>query len=1170
MKESGRESRISPSGLKRLLSPQDIKKKLRPRSRSNSPEGAISPYRRLEIPPDLSSATEVCSVKSDVKEEVSQLDRQDINPGLESGHASICSPQLSLRSISSSNGGSNSTASQQNTRLLFYPSLELSSEIETDLLEFLNSLYWILESKRVNKSMEKIERVILLCAPFERRDVIGIDNDSKSRQKKKGRWKKHIGDLALQAGLPLEALELYNAACEILRSEKDFLWLAGALEGLASASVMFIYPDLKQHPVLQRVSSFCNSSTKRFDSTTRSLPTHLDVGEQRKPVKYCLSPDGIIDKYHEAIVHYTKFRNAGPIEAEASIKAVQVLIKQKKNLRASEFLQNVVFIHLQLSDDEKIHHMSALSNLYKSIGFYKKSSFFKRIAAMKCIASQNPQPNWNNCYNLLYEALPGYGISLDPNILSPMNRMGWVSLQVQLLQELISVAKRMGNFQLAVRHASLLLHALADVMNPSNLADLAKQVEALASNCECTTAPLVLANGTIVPPVNLLFIPLVKVFKVMNLPVHLRPQKITPGDTKPNGPFIYAAFQNGANNRNKDKSKVSFNLVAGEVCDVLISMFNPMPFELKVTEMQLLVDGVDFDSNNVDVTLPVGPAVHKVILTGIPRESGELIFTGYSSKLLGIRSQCKLKNIPHISEDQYTVRVIESLPVLNIVGENPRKSINPVNIPSSNGLGMSVVVYGGESCECNIMLFNNSTFPVDIVDLQLLTKFDKHTAMFTWSDGNLKSQLPIKPQSSASLTVYVHGNMDFLCLGGKHVDDPEFTSLVSTGVPNISFISGPGSLFSRLSGSAMASIPIGLRSQKSRRAESSLSLSSHRSGSSSKSSSSRMGRGTDLMSSESGRHVSIALRLNYSGGPGFAAGYTRSASVSISVEIVPSILVTKWDMMPSEMPDHVYLVLDILNVTQNEIEIQYAKTKCIAIEGGESCRIPVPVERCPLSKLEHLYTLDAQGELQPIDENEVNKICCEHLASLVDLSWVMNLNNNFDRANNGSGSVRELTGKANLNGIVCTPAMLSILRMYPVQFNISVNGESWSPEKGDVLATCGVPIRLAISISNKLNIPIISCKLKVQCCLDFDIGQSSLRLDGRLIILDGQSVFFKVLSPGEIYSHSCGICFLTPGKFKIEVQCSTDEKDGVSVGFESKSAVTHCWKFTPPIDVNVT
>ncbi len=98
----------------------------------------------------------------------------------------------------------------------------------------------------------------------------------------------------------------------------------------------------------------------------------------------CLGPDEVLDKYHEAVVHYSKYRNAGVIETEASIKvsldhrrrsrrrrrrrrrghisvvgsfqAVHVLIEQRRYLAAAEFLQNVVFINLQVT----VHRVSAV------------------------------------------------------------------------------------------------------------------------------------------------------------------------------------------------------------------------------------------------------------------------------------------------------------------------------------------------------------------------------------------------------------------------------------------------------------------------------------------------------------------------------------------------------------------------------------------------------------------------------------------------------------------------------------------------------------------------------------------------------------------------------------------------------------------------------------------
>jgi len=84
-----------------------------------------------------------------------------------------------------------------------------------------------------------------------------------------------------------------------------------------------------------------------------------------------------------------------------SIKAVQVLSEQKDYLTAAEFLQNIVFINLQINDEEKIQRFTALATLYRNIGFHRKAAFFLRVAAMRCVAPQNQHPDWTLCYNLV-------------------------------------------------------------------------------------------------------------------------------------------------------------------------------------------------------------------------------------------------------------------------------------------------------------------------------------------------------------------------------------------------------------------------------------------------------------------------------------------------------------------------------------------------------------------------------------------------------------------------------------------------------------------------------------------------------------------------------------------------------------------------------------------------
>lgn len=43
------------------------------------------------------------------------------------------------------------------------------------------------------------------------------------------------------------------------------------------------------------------------------------------------------------------------------------------------------------------------------------------------------------------------------------------------------------------------------------------------------------------------------------------------------------------------------------------------------------------------------------------------------------------------------------------------------------------------------------------------------------------------------------------------------------------------------------------------------------------------------------------LQIQYSGGPGMQAEYCRQCAVAVTVEVLPSVVITKWDVLPSEM-----------------------------------------------------------------------------------------------------------------------------------------------------------------------------------------------------------------------------------------------------------------------------
>ncbi|XP_035765590.1 trafficking protein particle complex subunit 9-like [Neolamprologus brichardi] len=326
-------------------------------------------------------------------------------------------------------GLSGEITEQQRTDVAFYPSFEECSDVEKRVEDFVESIYIVLESKRLDRATDKSgDKIPLLCVPFEKKDFVGLDTDSRHYKKRcQGRMRKHVGDLCLQAAMLQDALVHYHMAVELLRGVNNFLWLGAALEGLCSASVIFHYPGGTAGKMMGRKQSISQplDAGKRHRAGAQevlidpgALTTNgisADTSTEIGRAKNCLSPEDIIEKYKEAISYYGKYKNAGVIELEACVKAVRVLAIQKRAREASDFLQNAVYINLgQLSEEEKIQRYSILSELYELIGFHRKSAFFKRVAAMQCVAPTIPEPGWRACYKLLLETLPGYSLSLDP------------------------------------------------------------------------------------------------------------------------------------------------------------------------------------------------------------------------------------------------------------------------------------------------------------------------------------------------------------------------------------------------------------------------------------------------------------------------------------------------------------------------------------------------------------------------------------------------------------------------------------------------------------------------------------------------------------------------------------------------------------------------------------
>ena len=141
---------------------------------------------------------------------------------------------------------------------------------------------------------------------------------------------------------------------------------------------------------------------------------------------------------------------------------------------------------------------------------------------------------------------------------------GWPALQIQLIQEMVGTARRMGNFDIAVIHMVNLLEGMFQFLSKSELTDICRQLEVLVSRSKeqvslqhSTGSANVHLNNIALSDTSLQKIPTVTAFNLCPLPSHLIPRmKII--DTNPaESVFVFTPKQFGGEKTNKG-AKVYF------------------------------------------------------------------------------------------------------------------------------------------------------------------------------------------------------------------------------------------------------------------------------------------------------------------------------------------------------------------------------------------------------------------------------------------------------------------------------------------------------------------------------------------------------------------------------------------------------------------------------------
>ncbi|XP_053322136.1 trafficking protein particle complex subunit 9 [Spea bombifrons] len=1001
-------------------------------------------------------------------------------------------------------------ADQSRIDVASYPDYEDCEAVEKRVEDFIESLFIVLESKRLDRTSEKSgEKIPLLYVPYEKKDFVGLDPDSRHYKKRcQGRMRKHVGDLSLQAGMLQDALVHYHMAVELLRALNDFVWLGAALEGLCSASVIHHYPGgtggkigsrrPQNAPVSAEASKRHRPGAQEVLIDPGALSTNginMDASTEIGRAKNCLSPDDIIEKYKEAISYYGKSKAAGVVELEACVKAVRVLAIQKRSMEASEFLQNVVYINLrQLSEEEKIQRYSVLSELYELIGFHRKSAFFKRVAAMQCVAPSIPEPGWKACYKLLLETLPGYSLSLDPKDFSKGAHKGWAAVQMRLLHELVYASRRMGNPALCVRHLSFLLQVMLDFLSDQEKKDVAQSLESYTSKCPGNMECIVLPEGLTLPPVPFTKLPIVRSVKLLNLPVILRPQKIKNllgQKLSTKSPFIYSPII--AHSRGEEKNKkIDFQWVQGDVCEVQLMVYNPMPFELRVETMGLLTSGVEFESLPAALSLPAESGLYPVTLVGVPRTTGQITVNGYHTSVFGVYSDCLLENLPGVKNNGCTVDVIPALPRLQISTSLPRSS--HALQPSSGDevtTHVSVQLYNGETQKLIIKLENIGTEPLETFEVtsKMVNNKEKLYGDFlTWDLQQTLSQFPLKPGKTATFTVFIKVKLDFSCQENL-LQDLNDDGISVSGLP----ISSP------------------FRQAVKPRAES-------------KTLNPPDGSRSDFSHVKT---LESILSFKYSGGPGHAEGYYRNLSLGLHVDVESAVVFTSVSTLPATSTRQCHLLLDVFNSTEHELTINAKDNEDLILHAGECQRMAIQVDKF---NFDGISEPDAE-KLEFANQKEIEEE--RHLAKGLEINSKLGIRWRIPSLK------RE--GEASVEGVL-NQLVLEHLQLAPLQWDVLVNGK---PCDCDVIADCkvGDPVQLEVKLTNRSVNAVGPFALTVIPFQDYQNGVHNHDLKDVVTFVGSNTFFIGCVEPTENSVCNGALLFLYNGDFYLDIKFQDDSYD---------------------------
>eukprot|EP00698_Gefionella_okellyi_P001895 TRINITY_DN11743_c0_g1_i1.p1 TRINITY_DN11743_c0_g1~~TRINITY_DN11743_c0_g1_i1.p1 ORF type:complete len:1294 (-),score=265.82 TRINITY_DN11743_c0_g1_i1:10-3423(-) len=267
--------------------------------------------------------------------------------------------------------------------------------------------------------------------------ITSLDDDMLSdvavvRKRKRARLTKIIGDYCLLAGSPLDAIEHYKESLSLTKSNDDYVWMAGSIEGLACANI-------EAGPRVERQSG------------------------------------DVLARLEEATTLYLK-KGATALAVEATIKIARFGMSTKRRDDASRHLTTASRIAENLSARDQIALALELARVYDSMGFKRKASFAVMQAARQCALVDE----WAGAHTLLLRVANTH--FMDDLKGGPSREGGWADLQQSVLQDLRIAARKINDPQADLLYVAYTLYKRRKDLAPDQQLQYLKELRAVGQD----------------------------------------------------------------------------------------------------------------------------------------------------------------------------------------------------------------------------------------------------------------------------------------------------------------------------------------------------------------------------------------------------------------------------------------------------------------------------------------------------------------------------------------------------------------------------------------------------------------------------------------------------------------------------------------------------------------